>query len=152
MKKILYLMAASIALFLSCQHPDPVRDALLARAGNLAVPREVTYDAVNSTDRILAVYWNATAALDGGAVSFTVQVSTDAYFFDGDGGSLISRQILVSDSPNDAIMVTGLTAGESYFLRVAAVYPGPARSEWVYLSGADGKPVAVIPGSGLVEE
>ena len=67
------------------------------------------------------------------------------------GGTLITRELPVSSSPNDAIMITGLTSGQSYFIRVAAVYPGPSRSEWAYLNGADGKPVAVIPGKGLVE-
>ena len=84
-------------------------------------------------------------------MEFHIDVATDEFFFSGDGGTLISKDIPVSSSPNDAVLITGLTSGQSYFIRVAAIYPGPSKSEWAYLSGTDGKPVAVIPGQGLVE-
>lgn len=150
MKHLAYILAA-LVLAASCRSTDPVRDLLLARTANLAAPADVTYDAPNSNATVLAVYWDATSALENGAVEFHIDVATDEFFFSGDGGTLITRDVPVSSSPNDAIMITGLTSGQSYFIRVAAVYPGPSRSEWAYLNGADGKPVAVIPGKGLVE-
>jgi hypothetical protein len=149
MKRFAYIAAILIAV--SCGTRDPVRDLLLARTANLSAPESVTYDAPNSTATVLAVYWDATRALESGAVEFHIDVATDEFFFSGDGGTLITRDLPVSSSPNDAIMITGLTSGQSYFIRVAAVYPGPSKSEWAYLNGSNGKPVAVIPGTGLVE-
>ena len=150
MKNFAYILAA-LLLAASCRSSDPVRDLLLARTANLAAPEDVTYDAPNSKATVLAVYWDATSALENGAVEFHIDVATDEFFFSGDGGTLITRAVPVSSSPNDAIMITGLTSGEPYYVRVAAVYPGPSKSEWAYLNGTDGKPVAVIPGKGLVE-
>jgi hypothetical protein len=150
MKRFAYIVAA-LLLAASCGTKDPVRDLLLERTASLSAPESVTYDAPNSTATVLAIYWDATKALENGAVEFHVDVATDEFFFSGDGGTLITRDIPVSSSPNDAIMITGLTSGQSYFVRVAAVYPGPSKSEWAYLNGANGKPVAVIPGTGLVE-
>lgn len=151
MKKPLVFLAAAAALLLSCQNSDPVREALLKRTENLSAPGSVTYDAPNSTNVSLAVYWDATEPIENGAVSFLVQVSNDEYFFNGDGGSLIEKTVDISSSPNDAVTIGGLTSGESYFLRVAAAYPGPSRSEWTYLSDETGKTSAVIPGTGLVK-
>lgn len=152
MKRFVNLAAALLLLVsVSCGTKDPVRDLLLERTANLSAPEQVTYDAPNSTATVLAVYWDATAALDNGAVEFRIDVATDEFFFSGDGGTLITKDLPVSSSPNDAIMITGLTSGQSYFIRVAAIYPGPSKSEWAYLNGTDGKPVAVIPGQGLVE-
>lgn len=150
MKRFAYIVAAFL-LAASCGTKDPVRDLLLERTASLSAPESVTYDAPNSKPTVLAIYWDATKALENGAVEFHVDVATDEFFFSGDGGTLITRDIPVSSSPNDAIMITGLTSGQSYFVRVAAVYPGPSKSEWAYLNGANGKPVAVIPGTGLVE-
>ena len=152
MKRLVYMVAAVlIAVAASCGTKDPVRDMLLERTASLSAPGQVTYDGPNSTATVLAIYWDATSALASGAVEFHIDVATDEFFFSGDGGTLISKVVPVSSSPNDAIMITGLTSGQSYYVRVAAVYPGPSKSEWAYLSGADGKPVAVIPGKGLVE-
>lgn len=151
MKNSLILLAFCVLCLFSCKTQDPVRDALLSRSGELVAPMAVTYDAKNSFAGALAVYWNASAPIEDGAISFQVQVSSDEYFFSGEGGTLIEKTVNVSSSPNDATIITGLTAGQSYFLRVAAVYPGPSRSEWSYLSNAAGKTVAVIPGVGLVE-
>ncbi len=141
----IFMLAAS-----SCGSSDPVRDLLLERTANLAAPEQLTYDGPNSTATVLAVYWDATEALKNGATEFRIDVATDEFFFSGDGGTLISRSLPVSSSPNDAIMITGLTSGQSYYVRVAAIYPGPSRSEWAYLNGADGKPAAVIPGQGVI--
>jgi len=149
MKKLLILFAAAAALLLSCRTSDPVRDALLERTENLSAPGAVTYDAPNSTSESLAVYWDASAPLGNGAISFLVQVSTDEYFYGGDGGSLIEKTVDTSSSPNDAVILTGLTAGQAYYLRVLAVYPGPSRSEWTYLTDNTGKTAAVIPGKGF---
>ena len=151
MKNSLLFLAVCLACLVSCNVLDPVRDALLAKTDALTPPMAVTYDAKNSTSSALAVYWNASAPIENGALSFQVQVSTDEYFFSGEGGSLIDKTVNVSSSPNDAIIITGLTANQSYFLRVAAIYPGPSKSEWAYLSDASGKTVAVIPGTGIVE-
>ena len=151
MKNSLFTLAVCIVCLISCKVSDPVRDALLARTDALTPPMAVTYDAKNSFSGGLAVYWNASAPIENGALSFQVQVSVDEYFFSGDGGTLIEKTVNVSSSPNDAIIITGLTAGQSYFLRVAAVYPGPSKSEWAYLSDTNGKTVAVIPGTGIVE-
>lgn len=150
MKKPLIFLAAAAALLFSCRDSDPVREALLKRSENLSAPASVTYDAPNSTNVSLAVYWDATEPINNGAISFLVQVSNDEYFFNGDGGSLIERTVDISSSPNDAVIIGGLTSGQSYFLRVAATYPGPSRSDWAYLSDASGKTSAVIPGTGLV--
>lgn len=151
MKYNIVILALCLACLVSCKTQDPVRDALLARSGELVAPMAVTYDAKNSYAGALAVYWNASAPIEDGALSFLVQVSTDEYFFSGEGGTLIEKTVNVSSSPNDATIITSLTAGQSYFLRVAAVYPGPSRSEWTYMSDASGKTVAVIPGVGIVE-
>ena len=150
MRRSVIIAAAMLMLAAaSCTSSDPVRDLLLERTANLSAPEQLTYDAPNSTATVLAIYWDASAPLKNGAVEFHVDVATDEFFFSGDGGTLISKVIPVSSSPNDAVMITGLTSGQPYYVRVAAIYPGPSKSEWTYLNGADGKPAAVIPGTGL---
>lgn len=151
MKRFVFIIAALLSMLSACSNPDPVREALLKRSGELAAPKSVTYDGENSAAQMLAVYWDGEQAIKDGAVSFEIQVSTDEFFFSGEGGTLITKTLGISSSPNDAVIISGLTAGQEYFLRVAAVYPGPSKSEWAYLSNDSGKTCAVIPGKGLVE-
>ena len=148
MKRSVILTAVVLLLSgVSCQTHDPVRDMLLQLTSDLTPPESVAYDAPNSTATILSVYWDAATPMSFGAVEFCVEAATDEFFFSGEGGSLLSRTVPVSSSPNDAVMITGVTEGQAYYVRVAAVYPGPSKSEWTYLCGTDGKPAAVIPGS-----
>lgn len=148
MKRSVILAAVVLLLSaVSCQTHDPVRDMLLQLTSDLTPPESVAYDAPNSTATILSVYWDAATPMSFGAVEFCVEAATDEFFFSGEGGSLISCTVPVSSSPNDAVMLTGVTEGQAYYVRVAAVYPGPSKSDWTYLRDADGKLVAVIPGS-----
>lgn len=143
---VLIIALAAFALCCSCTNSDPVRDALLARNATLACVSDVGYDAAGSSATSISVYWDASEPITMGAVSFKIQLSTDEYFFTGEGGTVIDGTVNISEFPNDAIRFTGLTAGQSYFVRVAAVYPGPSTTAWVYLSDSNGQPVAVTPG------
>jgi len=151
MKKYLaIILAAALSLLVSCENSDPVREALLKRNDSLPAPSAVSYDPVESSSTVLSIYWDAEAALEHGAIHFEIQASTDEYFFDGEGSTLISKTLAANASPNDAVMLSGVSANEEYFVRVSAVYPGPARSEWSFICASDGTPVAVVPGKGPV--
>lgn len=155
MKRIIILAVSAMALaFTGCQHQDPVRDALIERAGNLATVSDVTYDASASTATTLSVYWDITDAIKAGASSFKVVVSEELFeFSDAEAGASNSKSFEVKSnaSPNDALRISGIVSGTPYYIKVAAVYPGPSTSAWVYLLGEDGEPAQVIAGQGIVK-
>lgn len=56
---------------------------------SLARPENLEYDEVNSTDTDLSVYWDATKALNSGAVSFTVELVKDKIGLDVNPPSIL---------------------------------------------------------------
>ena len=152
MKKI--LTAISLVLMLAaCSKNDPVRDALLEKVSNLETVKGVSYDDSYSTNTTLSIYWDAEAAIKAGAASFNIVVSEEMFEYVDESGatSSLSFSVKVKDTPNDALLITkGIVAGTPYFVKVCAVYPGPAKSEWTYLLDDEGKPAQVIPGKGLI--
>ena len=155
MKKL--ILAISIAaIALSCTKSDPVRDALLEKAGNLATVSDIQYDADYSNSTVLGLFWDNEAALDCGASSFSIVVSEEMFEFTDESGAsnALTFTVKSSDVPNNAIMIAssqGLVSGTAYYVKIAAVYPGPSKSAYVYLLGEDGQPAKVIAGKGIQE-
>lgn len=152
MKRIICALSLVLALS-ACTKSDPVREALVEKSNNLATVSDVTYDDLYSTSSLLSVFWVPDAAIEAGASSFTIVVSEEMFeFTDEDGASnALTFSVRAKDLPNNAIMISnGLVAGTGYYVKIAAVYPGPAKSEWVYLLGPDGKPAKVVPGVGII--
>lgn len=155
MKKL--ILAISIAaIAMSCTKSDPVRDALLEKAGNLATVSDIQYDADYSTSTVLGLFWDNEAALDCGASSFSIVVSEEMFEFTDESGAsnALTYTVKSSDVPNNAIMIAdrdGLVSGTAYYVKIAAVYPGPSKSAYVYLLGEDGQPAKVIAGKGIQE-
>ncbi len=100
-------------------------------------PEAFTYDATNSSPAVIAVYWDARAAVEAGATGFTVQANTKA---DGGGdnyNSTIAKTLLVDEEGvYDAATFNQLEPGADYYLRVRANYPNSVYSKWVYLENS----------------
>lgn len=156
MKRIILFAVSAIALaFTGCQHQDPVRDALIEKAGNLATVSDITYDAAYSSSKVLSIYWNPESAINAGASSFKIVVSEELFeFSDAEAGASNSKtyEVKANATPNDALRITSdIVEGTPYYIKVAAVYPGPSTSAWVYLLGEDGEPAPVVAGQGIVK-
>lgn len=152
MKRTISLIIPLMAVICSCENQDPVREEMLRRSANLPVVTDVGYDDQSSTSTSLAIYWEAQKAIDAGAISFSIQLSEDEYFFEGEGSTLKTYERKVSEYPSDAILISSLTSGQEYYVRVASVYIGPNRTEWANLCDSLGRQAPVIPGKGIVEE
>lgn len=115
---------------------------------SLARPENLQYDEVNSTDTDLSVYWDATKALNSGAVSFTVELVKDKIGLDVNPPSQI---VLKSDAINDAAIFSGFKKGQKYHVRARANYHDAKYSDWTWIMTGDS--LAVIRfGAGIVNE
>ena len=119
---------------------------------SMVPPTDVTYDETNSTSTSLGFYWEVGDAIEAGAVSFTAQIIQDEEI-GGDGYTGKTSQTFQATSrPNDGAIFNGLTENAKYYARVRANYPRSVYSEWIYVTGKDGKPAVIKLGAGLVEE
>ncbi len=99
-------------------------------------PEAFTYDATNSSPAVIAVYWDARAAVEAGATGFTVQANTTSEGGGDNYDATIAKTLLVDEEGvYDAATFNQLAPGASYYLRVRANYPNSVYSKWVYLEG-----------------
>ena len=119
---------------------------------SMVPPKDVTYDETNSTSTSLGFYWEVDDAIKAGAVSFTAQIVQDEEI----GGDVYtgktSQTFKATSRPNDGAIFNGLNENAKYYARVRANYPRSIYSEWVYVTGKDGKPAVIKLGTGVVEE
>lgn len=119
---------------------------------SMVPPKYVTYDETNSTSTSLGFYWEVDDAIKAGAVSFTAQIIQDEEIGGNAYTGKTSQTFKATSRPNDGAIFNGLTENAKYYARVRANYPRSIYSEWIYVTGKDGKPAVIKLGTGLVEE
>ena len=119
---------------------------------NMVPPKDVTYDETNSTSTSLGFYWEVDDAIKAGAVSFTAQIIQDEEIGGDAYTGKTSQTFKASSRPNDGAIFNGLNENAKYYARVRANYPHSLYSEWIYVTGPDGKPAVIKLGTGLVSE
>lgn len=149
MKFITNLCVFVALVFFAASCVDEVETGVVP---GMVPPTDVTYDETNSTSTSLGFYWEVDQAIKAGAVSFTAQIIQDEEI-GGDGYTGKTSQTFKATSrPNDGAIFNGLTENAKYYARVRANYPRSIYSEWIYVTGRDGKPAVIKLGTGLVEE
>lgn len=148
-KRILAIsLAAAAFVFASCTKEDVKTGVDASKPG----VTDLAYDDINSSKDALAFTWDASEAIAAGATSFTVQLmktvdGSDATNYD----NKLSQTVQVTDSPNDAVIISGHSAGQKYTVRARANYPRSVYSDWFWLQ--NGSEVAVVKvGAGVVNE
>lgn len=144
--KILVAAAAMVTMMLSgCQ-----KEVVTGIDPSKAAVKDFTYDEDNSSATSVAFYWDAQAALNDGATSFSVQLASKADFSDVDMyDSKKGITVQASASINDAVTFSALKEYDVYFARVRANYPRSVYSEWAVLT-KDGETACVSVGHGIV--
>ncbi len=100
-------------------------------------PEALTYDETNSSPAVIAVYWDARAAVEAGATGFTVQANTKSEGGGDNYNPAIAKTLLVEEgSVYDAATFDQLDPGSDYYVRVRANYPNSIYSKWVYLENS----------------
>ena len=112
------------------------------------------YDDGASTERALAVYWDARPAMRKGAASFTVQLVRQ--LSEGAGNvydETYSRTFPVKDTDAPgSVIFNNLEPESRYYVRGRANYPGGAFSPWQYLYGPYSEdPAVVMVGFGIYD-
>lgn len=148
-KRILAIsLAAAAFVFASCTKEDVNSGVDASKPG----VTDLAYDDINSSKDALAFTWDASEAIAAGATSFTVQLmktvdGSDATNYD----NKLSQTVQVTDSPNDAVIISGHSAGQKYTVRARANYPRSVYSDWFWLQ--NGSEMAVVKvGTGIVNE
>ena len=121
---------------------------------NVPTPSELAYDEIGSSESSISVCWDATAAVQAGATSFTVQLLTSAGATADPYDATVSKTVLVPKDPEstaiyDAVLFEGLLQGRSYWIRMRANYPNSIYSNWVTLNDAAGEPARIKVGHGI---
>lgn len=148
-KRILAIsLAAAAFVFTSCTKDDVKTGVNASKPG----VTDLAYDDINSSKDAIALTWDASEAIAAGATSFTVQLmktmdGSDATNYDNN----LSQTVQVTDSPNDAVIISGHSKGQKYTVRARANYPRSIYSEWFWLQ--NGSEIAVVKvGEGIVNE
>lgn len=148
-KRILAIsLAAAAFIFSSCSKEDVKTGVDASKPG----VTDLAYDDINSSKDALAFTWDASEAVAAGATSFTVQLmkttdGSDATNYDNS----LSQTIQVTDSPNDAVIISGHSSGQKYTVRARANYPRSIYSDWIWLQNGSEKAVVKV-GAGVVNE
>lgn len=106
-----------------------------------------SYDEASSSAQTAGFTWTADQAVNAGATSYTIELTQDITTDAVENGTSIT----IVETPNTAAVVSkGIKAGEYYYARIRANYPGFYYSNWTYL-GSSSNPQAVLVGTGAVE-
>ncbi len=142
---------SALVLLTACDIEKPY-EGISGIDKNKARPMSVTLDEDNLSSTGISIYWDAAAAVEAGALSFTAQLVTE-YGGAGDNyNSKLSVTIEATDEVgnyNDAATFNKLNKGDRYFVRVRANYGYSVWSEWEYLCKND-EPVMYSVGMGYV--
>ena len=116
-----------------------------------AAPEGFSFDANESSNTAIAVYWNGDAAKAAGAQSFLVQLTDQNNMDKGNTwDSSVTQVYQITDNPADytAAKFEGLVEGKRYYVRVRANYPGSVYSQWAYVASPEGKELQCEVGTG----
>ena len=142
---------SALVLLTACDIEKPY-EGISGIDKNKARPMSVTLDEDNLSSTGISIYWDAAAAVEAGALSFTAQLVTE-YGGAGDNyNSNVSVTIEATDEVgnyNDAATFNKLTKGDRYYVRVRANYGYSVWSDWEYLC-KNGEPVMYSVGMGYV--
>ena len=142
---------SALVLLTACDIEKPY-EGISGIDKNKARPMSVTLDEDNLSSTGISIYWDAAAAVEAGALSFTAQLVTE-YGGAGDNyNSKVSVTIEATDEVgnyNDAATFNKLTKGDRYYVRVRANYGYSVWSDWEYLC-KNGEPVMYAVGFGYV--
>ena len=142
---------SALVLLTACDIEKPY-EGISGIDKNKARPMSVTLDEDNLSSTGISIYWDAAAAVEAGALSFTAQLVTE-YGGAGDNyNSKVSVTIEATDEVgnyNDAATFNKLTKGDRYYVRVRANYGYSVWSDWEYLC-KNGEPVMYSVGLGYV--
>ena len=142
---------SALVLLTACDIEKPY-EGISGIDKNKARPMSVTLDEDNLSSTGISIYWDAAAAVEAGALSFTAQLVTE-YGGAGDNyNSKVSVTIEATDEVgnyNDAATFNKLAKGDRYFVRVRANYGYSVWSDWEYLC-KNGEPVMYSVGMGYV--
>lgn len=142
---------SALVLLTACDIEKPY-EGISGIDKNKARPMSVTLDEDNLSSTGISIYWDAAAAVEAGALSFTAQLVTE-YGGAGDNyNSKVSVTIEATDEVgnyNDAATFNKLTKGDRYYVRVRANYGYSVWSDWEYLC-KNGEPVMYSVGMGYV--
>ena len=118
-----------------------------------AAPEGFSFDANESSNTAIAVYWNGDAAKAAGAQSFLVQLTDQNNMDKGNTwDSSVTQVYQITDNPADytAAKFEGLVEGKRYYVRVRANYPGSVYSQWAYVASPEGKELQCEVGTGPI--
>ena len=105
------------------------------------------YNDAASGAKTAGFVWTADQAVAAGATSYTIELTQDISTDKVENGTSIT---IVNVPELSATVSKNIKAGEYYYARIRANYPGFFYSEWKYL-GSGSNPLAVLVGTGAVE-
>ena len=146
MKSIkIFALAACLLALAAC-----TRETIMIRGGLDASKPGVTsfnYDEASSGAKVAGFTWTADKAVSAGATSYTIELTKDITTSEVQNGTSIT---IVYTPETSAAVSKDIKAGEYYYARIRANYPGFFYSNWTYL-GSESNPQAVLVGTGVVE-
>lgn len=145
MKKSIIIFAACLLALAAC-----TRETIMTRGGLDASKPGVTsfnYDEASSGATVAGFTWTADKAVSAGATSYTIELTKDITSSEVQNGTSIT---IVYTPETSAAVSKDIKAGEYYYARIRANYPGFFYSNWTYL-GSESNPQAVLVGTGVVE-
>ena len=105
------------------------------------------YDEATSGAKVAGFTWTADKAVAAGATSYTIELTKDITTDAVENGTSIT---IVYTPETSAVVSKDIKAGEYYYARIRANYPGFYYSNWTYLGSAS-DPQAVLVGTGAVQ-
>lgn len=145
MKKSIIIFAACLLALAAC-----TRETIMTRGGLDASKPGVTsfnYDEASSGAKVAGFTWTADKAVSAGATSYTIELTQDITTSEVENGTSIT---IVYTPETSAAVSKDIKAGEYYYARIRANYPGFFYSNWTYL-GSESNPQAVLVGTGVVD-
>ncbi len=142
---------ASVLVLAGCDIEKPY-EKISGVDKSKAAPIDVTLDEDGLSSTGISVYWDGSAAVQAGALSFTTQLVTEiGGAGDNYNTTLAKTSACVDDAGNinDAAIFSKLATGALYYVRVRANYAYSVCSEWSYLQ-RDGSIIQVCVGKGVV--
>ncbi|MBQ6555925.1 MAG: fibronectin type III domain-containing protein [Bacteroidales bacterium] len=143
----IFTFAACLLALAACKKENPYQQIPGGLDASKPAVATFNYDEATSGAKVAGFTWDAAQAVAAGATSYTIELTQDVSINDVINGTSVT---IVEVPETAAVISKDIKAGDFYYARIRANYPGYFYSNWTYLGSAS-SPMAVCVGTGVVD-